>query len=63
MQGTLRQGTGAAARLRNRPRSLGWPMHFRDFYHHHPHGAPIGGLIVVLLVVVIVVVLTRGSKD
>jgi len=38
-------------------------MYFQDFYHHHPHGAPIGGLIVVLLVVIIVVLLTRNSKD
>jgi hypothetical protein len=39
------------------------PMYFQDFYHHHPHGAPIGGLIVVLLVVIIVILLTRGSKS
>jgi hypothetical protein len=39
------------------------PMYFQDFYHHHPHGVPIGGLIVVLLVVIIVVLLTRNSKS
>jgi hypothetical protein len=38
-------------------------MYFRDFYHHHPHGVPIGGLILLLLVVILVVVLTRNSKD
>lgn len=39
------------------------PMYFRDFYHRHPHGAPLGGVILILLIVVIVVVLTNNSKD
>ena len=38
-------------------------MYFRDFYHRHPHGAPLGGLILLLLVVILVVALTRNSKD
>jgi len=38
-------------------------MYFRDFYHRHPHGAPVGGIILLLLVIVLVVVLTRDSKD
>jgi hypothetical protein len=38
-------------------------MDFHDFYHRHPHGAPIGGLVIVLLVVIIVVLLTRDSKS
>jgi hypothetical protein len=38
-------------------------MFFRDFYHQHPHGAPIGGIIILLLVIILVVVLTNNSKD
>ena len=38
-------------------------MYFQDFYHRHPHGAPLGGIILLLLVVVVVVVLTRDSKE
>jgi hypothetical protein len=38
-------------------------MYFNDFYHHHPHGAPIGGLCLILLVVILAVVLTRDSKS
>jgi hypothetical protein len=38
-------------------------MYFRDLYHRHPHGAPLGGVILLLLVIVLVVVLTRDSKD
>jgi hypothetical protein len=38
-------------------------MYFQDFYHRHPHGAPVGGIIILLLVVILVVVLTRNSKD
>jgi hypothetical protein len=37
-------------------------MYFNDFYHRHPHGAPIGGLCLALLIVILVVVLTRDSK-
>jgi hypothetical protein len=38
-------------------------MYFRDFYHRHPHGAPLGGLILLVLVIVLVVVLTRDTKE
>jgi hypothetical protein len=38
-------------------------MYFRDFYHRHPHGAPLGAVIFILLIVVIVVLITNNSKD
>jgi hypothetical protein len=38
-------------------------MFFRDFYHRHPHGAPVGGIILLLLVIILAVVLTRNSKE
>jgi hypothetical protein len=38
-------------------------MYFRDFYHRHPHGVPLGAVIVILLVVILVVVLSRDSKN
>jgi hypothetical protein len=38
-------------------------MYFRDFYHRHPHGTPIGGIILLLVVAILVVALTRDSKD
>lgn len=38
-------------------------MYFRDFYHRHPHVAPLGGVILILLIVIVVVVLTNNAKD
>jgi hypothetical protein len=38
-------------------------MFFRDFYHRHPHGAPLGGLVLLLAVILLAVMLAKSSKD
>jgi hypothetical protein len=35
---------------------------FHDFYHHHPHGAPITGVLLIVLIAVAVIALTRSGK-
>jgi len=38
-------------------------MYFRDFYHRHPHGAPLGGVILLLAIVILVVVRSNAAGD
>jgi hypothetical protein len=36
---------------------------FRGYFHHHPHGAPLGGALLLIVVVLVVVALIRTAKD